>query len=84
MAQQGLSPNQGQSPFAILEMNGEAEPRLTSGGEAATKHALDSIHKRMNLLGTRSGCSDRLVQLLVGCALGVDYEGSRLLAESAD
>src|SRR5688500_17907269 len=33
--QPGLSPNEGLSPFRKTQLNGEAEPRLTSGGKAA-------------------------------------------------
>jgi len=33
---QGQSPNQGRSPSEKFSTNGEAEPRLTSGGEAGT------------------------------------------------
>jgi hypothetical protein len=33
----GQSPNQGHSPLGFLELNGEAQPRLTSDGEAGAE-----------------------------------------------
>ena len=34
----GQSPNQGRSPLPIFQLNGGAQPRLTSGGIAAVPH----------------------------------------------
>jgi len=38
----GPSPNHGLSPFNLLGSDGEAEPRLTSGGEAGAAVRLTS------------------------------------------
>ena len=35
----GRSPYQGHSPFLYIRADGEAKPRLTSGGEAVTESA---------------------------------------------
>ena len=40
-------PNHGQSPKREGYLNGEAEPRRTSGGEAATKRALMTLRAKL-------------------------------------
>jgi len=41
------SPNLGHSPFSMTRLNGAAEPRLTSGGEAPAKRSRVAFRARL-------------------------------------
>ena len=44
----GQSPNQGRSPPGVFKVDGGAEPRLTSGGEAVAMGVLNDFRARAN------------------------------------
>jgi len=57
----GQSPNQGPSPTVRVEVNGEAQPRLTSGGKAGATSQKDLPLKprRLNAEESRKGWLSR-------------------------
>ena len=63
----GQSPNQGRSPPGVFKVDGGAEPRLTSGGEAVAMGVLNDFRARVAGMDFRARANPELDTLTPAC-----------------